>query len=181
MKKCNKCNEIKTIDYFSIDKSRKDGLRYTCKICESRYNKFYYQNNTNYYINHNSHYYNNNKEYFFNVNNKSYKERKQKDPIYKFIRSLRSNIGLTFKRSCKGLFPKTSKSTEILGCSFEFFVEYIQSQFTEGMTLKNHGEWHLDHKIPISSAKNEKDIIRLNHYTNFQPLWAKENLRKGAK
>ena len=78
-------------------------------------------------------------------------------------------------------FRKNSKTQEILGCTLDEFINHLQSQFTEGMTLKNHGEWHLDHKIPISSAKNEKDIIRLNHYTNFQPLWAKENLRKGDK
>lgn len=49
------------------------------------------------------------------------------------------------------------------------------------MTFENHGEWHLDHIIPLASAINEEDIIKLNHYTNFQPLWSKENLKKGSK
>jgi hypothetical protein len=49
------------------------------------------------------------------------------------------------------------------------------------MTLENHGEWHLDHIIPISSAETEEDIMLLNHYTNFQPLWWYDNLKKGAK
>jgi len=49
------------------------------------------------------------------------------------------------------------------------------------MSFKNHGEWHLDHIYPVSLAKSEEEIIKLNHYTNFQPLWAKENIRKGNR
>jgi hypothetical protein len=49
------------------------------------------------------------------------------------------------------------------------------------MTLENHGEWHLDHIIPLASATTEEEIIKLNHYTNFQPLWAEENLSKGDR
>lgn len=49
------------------------------------------------------------------------------------------------------------------------------------MTLDNYGEWHLDHIIPISSAKTEEEVIKLNHYTNFQPLWAEDNWNKGNK
>ena len=49
------------------------------------------------------------------------------------------------------------------------------------MNWDNAGKWHLDHIIPISSAKNEEDIIKLNHYTNFQPLWAIDNLTKGNR
>ena len=49
------------------------------------------------------------------------------------------------------------------------------------MSWENQGKWHLDHIIPISSAKTEEDVIRLNHYTNFQPLWAEDNFKKGKK
>jgi hypothetical protein len=49
------------------------------------------------------------------------------------------------------------------------------------MTLENYGEWHLDHIIPLATATTREDVVRLNHYTNFQPLWAKDNLSKGAK
>ncbi len=49
------------------------------------------------------------------------------------------------------------------------------------MTWENHGEWHIDHIIPISWGKTESEVIELNHYTNFQPLWAKDNLSKGNR
>ena len=73
------------------------------------------------------------------------------------------------------------KNNNILGCSFEEFKIYIEKKFQSGMTWQNHGEWHLDHVIPLASAKTKDEVIKLCHYTNYQPLWAKDNLKKGAK
>lgn len=81
----------------------------------------------------------------------------------------------------KNGYKKNSTSGKILGCAFEFFKIYIEGQFKDGMSWDNRSEWHLDHKIPISSAKTEDEILRLNHYTNFQPLWAADNIRKSDK
>jgi len=58
---------------------------------------------------------------------------------------------------------------------------YIEKQFTKGMSWKNHGEWHIDHIIPLSSAKTEKELYELCHYTNLQPLWKTDNLSKNNK
>lgn len=67
----------------------------------------------------------------------------------------------------------------------EEFIVYLKSLFIEGMTLENHGSckecWHIDHKIPISSAKTKEEIIKLNHYTNLQPMWSRENIKKEIK
>jgi hypothetical protein len=59
----------------------------------------------------------------------------------------------------------------------------MEKQFKNEMTWENYGfyGWHIDHIIPLSSAKNEEELYKLCHYTNLQPLWAKENLSKGAK
>jgi hypothetical protein len=121
---------------------------------------------------------------YFKINkdyNKNYfKNRSEKEPIFKFKRCVRTLIIMSFKRS-KNQFRKNTKTENILGCKIEDFKTYIQSKFTKGMTLENHGEWHLDHIIPLATAKTEEDIIRLNHYTNFQPLWAEDNIIKSDK
>lgn len=102
------------------------------------------------------------------------------DPFYKFKNSVKKLISHTFKNN---KLNKPSKTEEILGCTIHEFRCYIESKFEKGMTFKNHttNGWHLDHIIPISSAKNEDDVVRLNHYTNFQPLWAEDNLKKSNK
>jgi hypothetical protein len=61
------------------------------------------------------------------------------------------------------------------------FILHIESKLKNGMSLDNHGKWHLDHIIPLATAKTVEEIIKLNHYTNFQPLWAEENLSKVCK
>ena len=78
---------------------------------------------------------------------------------------------------------KSMKSSDILGCDWKTFKQHLESQFEEGMTWDNHGinGWHYDHIIPLSSAKTEEELYRLNHYTNLQPLWAEDNLRKSDK
>lgn len=112
---------------------------------------------------------------------KKYVERLEKDFIFKYSHNIRNLIRGSFKRGCKGVYKKGLKTENILGCSIDFFIEYISNKFKNGMTLENHGEWHLDHIIPIATAQSEDELIKLNHYTNFQPLWSKENLKKGSK
>jgi hypothetical protein len=97
------------------------------------------------------------------------------DPIFNFKKKLRKRIGEAFKN--KG-FSKTSKTREILGAEWKVIKEYFEKRFQEGMTWENHGEWHIDHILPISTATSPEDVIRLNHYTNLQPLWAEDNIKK---
>lgn len=78
-------------------------------------------------------------------------------------------------------YNKRSKTFKILGVTFDEFKIYIENLFREGMSWSNYGEWHLDHKVPISWAKTEEEVYKLNHYSNFQPLWASENTNKGNK
>ena len=120
-----------------------------------------------------------------NARQKAYvKARYNRDPLFRLIRIFRKAVNQGFKSV--GL-KKDVKSLDCLGCSWEEFQDHIQSQFYdraetgEKMTLKNHGlsGWHLDHIVPISSAKTKEDVIRLSHYTNFQPLWSEDNYEKG--
>ena len=70
---------------------------------------------------------------------------------------------------------------EIVGLDYEEFKTYISNKFTENMNWDNYGDWHLDHIIPLCEAKTEEEPFKLNHYTNLQPLWAEDNLKKNRK
>jgi hypothetical protein len=126
--------------------------------------------------------YEENKEKVIERSSKYERNRRLTDTLFKFKKNVRSLVRDSFKRGSID-FMKNTKTEEILGCSIKEFRDYIEYKFTEGMTFENHGlnGWHLDHIIPLFTAKTEEDVIRLNHYTNFQPLWAKDNLRKGSK
>ncbi len=69
-----------------------------------------------------------------------------------------------------------------MGCRIEELKQYLQSKFKEGMTWENRGlwGWHIDHIKPISSfnLSNREELLKAVHYTNLQPLWRQENLRK---
>jgi hypothetical protein len=71
---------------------------------------------------------------------------------------------------------------ELLGCNSEFFKEYLENNFLDGMTWENYGEWHIDHMKPCAAfdLTNEDDQRKCFHYTNLQPLWALDNIIKGA-
>ena len=122
-----------------------------------------------------------NKEYL----NEKERQRKLEAPLFKLTHNIRGLLYQSFKRACKGKYKKSDKTENILGCTVQEFIEYLQSLFIEGMNLENHGQceecWQIDHIIPISSAKTEEEIIELNYYTNLQPLWRNDNIRKGKK
>ena len=95
-------------------------------------------------------------------------KKRKEDPLFKLQKNIRSLILDKIKK--KG-YTKKSKTYQILGCTYEEFKEHLERQFTKGMTWENYGDWHLDHIYPVSLAENEEELIKLNHYTNFQPLW----------
>ena len=100
------------------------------------------------------------------------------DSLFKLTNNTRTLIKQSFRRNG---YSKNSKTFQILGCTFEEFKKHLENKFTEGMNWNNIGEWHLDHIYPVSLAKDEEELIKLNHYTNFQPLWAIDNIIKGNK
>lgn len=76
---------------------------------------------------------------------------------------------------------RSKRSEEIIGLSWQEFKIYLETKFQTGMNWDNYGQWHIDHVIPLCSANNSKELEKLFHYTNCQPLWAKDNMLKGAK
>jgi len=106
------------------------------------------------------------------------RDRRAVDPLYALMCRIRAGIGSAFRNN--GL-KKNCRTLEILGCTWPQFIAHIESQFWPGMTWDNRDRWHIDHRVPISTAKCEDDIIRLNHHTNLQPLWAVDNMAKSNR
>jgi hypothetical protein len=114
------------------------------------------------------------------------KKRKRMCQMQKYrndpIENISARIRARLREALRGKgYTKKSQTNEIIGCTWDFLKAHIENQFKEGMGWHNRNLWHLDHIIPIASAKTEDDIMRLNHYTNLRPLWAKENLQKSSK
>jgi hypothetical protein len=118
------------------------------------------------------------KESIREYDRKYHKVKMETDLLYKCKRMTRGVLSGAFRRM---MYTKKSRSYEILGCSWEFFKGYLEGQFAKGMTWDNKDEWHIDHIIPLATAKTEEDVIRLNHYSNLRPIWAEENLLKSDK
>jgi hypothetical protein len=75
-------------------------------------------------------------------------------------------------------YKKTTKIYQTLGCTQQELLQHIEKQFLKGMNWKNRNLWHIDHIIPMDSAKTLEDNYKLNHFTNLRPMWAKDNLSK---
>lgn len=110
------------------------------------------------------------------IRNKWYNEKRKNDPLFKLKQTIKKAIQQALKHYG---YSKKSKIQTILGCTFENLKKYIESKWEPWMNWGNHGKfkkgtfqygWDIDHIVPISSAKNRKDIEKLNHYTNLQPL-----------
>lgn len=179
----------------------------------SEYNKIYRLNHKEYFVFKNKEYYGKNKESIAEKKRKYYLENKEKilerkkkyyienrkklnkqsvarvnerkkhDSLFKLKCNIRGLIASTIR--LQG-YRKVSKTSEILGCSFEEFKKYLESRFEPWMDWDNYGNrngqpikpnvsWDIDHTIPISNASSEEEIIRLNHYTNLQPLCSYSN------
>jgi hypothetical protein len=186
---CSKCKEEKELCEFYNNKINLDGKRYECKVCSNKSSILYNQKNKEKVSGIKQKYVDNNKEKV----KKSKKEWFDKNPEYQNNWShIKSKTDIIFKlkknmRSRLGLFlnlkkiTKNNKTFNIIGCSPEFLKEYLETQFVNNMSWGNRNEWHIDHIIPLSSAKTEEEIYKLCHYTNLQPLWAEDNLRKSNK
>jgi hypothetical protein len=99
-------------------------------------------------------------------------------------RKMSSNIRRRLSQYLKlNVISKKNKTFDIVGCAPEFLKEHLERQFKDNMNWDNYGlyGWHIDHIIPLSSAKTEEEIYKLCHYTNLQPLWAEENIKKSNK
>jgi|SRR5882724_5922297 len=111
---------------------------------------------------------------------KIYNARKRAKPEVKICNGLRQRI----RKKIKNIQIRISLSKTI-GKKPRELKTYIESKWLPGMTWENHGlyGWHIDHIRPCSSfdLNDPEEIKKINHFTNLQPLWAKDNLSKSDK
>jgi hypothetical protein len=202
MKICSKCGVSKNIEKFYTNMS-------CCKQCKSNYHRERYKNNRKKFLQkyketyqenkdiilersrkyyhetkekqaqRKKKYYQNNKQKCINSHNEYCKNRRKNDSLYRLKFNYRSRVSRALK--AKGLHKKSQSTREMLGCSYEEFKKYLENKFIDGMSWENHGKWHVDHIIPLASAQNKEELEKLFHYTNTQPLWAKDNMKKSNK
>lgn len=188
MKICCKCKQTKDIVEFNKNTTKKDGRQNTCKICDKQYRqenieqrKQYNQKNAEKIAEQHKQYYKKNFEKILKYSKQYQRERKKSDLLFKFKYNVRTLVRRSFKRNKTKNFKKQTKTETLLGCTIPELRDHLAKQFQPGMTFENHGEWHVDHRIPLASAKTQEQIEKLCHYTNLQPLWALDNLRKQDK
>jgi transcription elongation factor Elf1 len=160
-KKCCTCKEWKPLTNYNKSKTHWDKLRNDCKDCLVSWRK-------------------RNRKQIQKTMTKYERERKKRDPAFKLVKTMRSRLlsALTRKNA-----KKNYRTMDLIGESPSFVMGYLEAKFTEGMTWENHGEWHIDHIKPCCSfdLTKEEEQIKCFHYSNLQPLWAEENLKKGGK
>jgi hypothetical protein len=202
---CSKCKKEKDVCEFGKDSSRTNGLSYLCKECLLEKTKKYRDRNREKVLQsykeyssknkeiikekrkirdgknyvkiseYRKKYFNENKLYFYELE----KNRRKNDVLFKITGNVRKRINTFLKINN---ISKKNKTFDIVGCSPEFLKEFLENKFTEGMSWDKMGkDIHIDHIIPLSSAKTEEEVYGLCHYTNLQPLWAYDNLSKGDK
>jgi hypothetical protein len=176
LRTCTKCKKDLPFDQFNKEKLGKHGLKPYCKACQSKYNRKYNRKKKN---------------DIANRKKKYLKENREKIRDYKYKR-YHSNLDFRIKCILRARINKVVKgesksdnTMSLVGCSVDELKIHLESQFQEGMSWDNYGieGWHVDHIKPCASfdMSDPEEQKKCFHYSNLQPLWAKDNLEKGDK
>ena len=203
-KVCKECLKIYNTKRYKqwkdrIDK-RNDIWKLLNKDYTDRYNKKYYQEHKERWIKYNKNSFENQKAYYlanrerllngyrlyYRINSEKIntyrRERYHSDIVFRLKANLRSRLVNVLKGK-----TKTGSAIRDLGCSVEELVSYLESKFQLGMSWENYGreenQWSIDHIQPLSSfnLEDREQFLKACHYTNLQPMWHKENIKKGQK
>lgn len=190
---CTNCSLLKDLSSFCNDKRGKYGKQACCKECKAEKHRVYYKSNKNRIISYIGEWKSKNREKVNISERKSYRKnrtsinskkniyyikRRKEDNFFNIKSKLRIRLYHILKD--KNLY-KRYHFFEYIGCDRNTLINHLENQFTDGMTWDNKGKWHIDHIIPLSSAKTEEELYKLCHYTNLQPLWGIDNIKKGSK
>lgn len=208
-KRCTKCGEVKKLSEFAKQTARIDGLRTACKECSNKESKKWRADNKDVIKKYNKKWKANNKERVNAalVRWRKKNPEKVKDSIKKWkknnpekVRELSKRNDKKRRGSPKGklcnrmssgirISLKYGKSgnhwEDLVGYTVDELKVHLEKLFISGMTWGNMEKWHIDHKVPISIFNYEKpehiDFKRCWALNNLQPMWATQNIIKGAK
>lgn len=168
MKLCRTCGIAQPLECFS---KKGVGRRSQCKSC----NKHYYDKNREKLVAWARNYYKENKATLLVKSSAYQKARKKVDPDFK----VRANFRARLHNALNGV-AKYQTTMELLGCSIAALRAHLQAQFTTNMSWDNCGKWHIDHIKPCAKFDLTKEAEQKAcfHYSNLQPLWAKDNMKK---
>lgn len=172
-KRCPKCENMKPVDGFAKNRARHDGLDSYCKLCNKLRQQARHAKNPR-------------SEYFaarrntdeYRQYSRNYKRNREKvDIAYRLRNRLRTRMYVAIQNQ-----QKKGSAVKDLGCSISELMSHIAKQFTGRMSWDNYGEWHIDHIIPLTvfDLTDRAQFLTACHYTNLQPLWGVENIRKGS-
>lgn len=201
-KTCTKCKEDKELGEFN---KHRTGLRSNCRECQSaaakahrianhaeylrkeqdrrdrlgenltEYNRLYRDQNRDAIRSSMRRWQEANRDKCSAASIKSQKKRLAVDPLFRAVKNLRTRMWSVLNGT-----SKHAPTLKLLGCTVEHFRFHLEQQFSDGMTWDNYGDWHLDHVQPCASfdQTDPEQQKQCWHYTNYQPLWAEDNLRK---
>lgn len=174
MREYKKNNSQKLRDYYVENQEQYKKYRESKKDLTKIYMKNYYSNN----LEKRKKYLEKTKDVRNIKRNIAGKKRRDEDLLFRIKTYLRNRLWFYLK---KNKYVKKTKTFDVIGCSPEELKIHLEKKFTNGMSWNNQGQWHIDHIIPLSSAKTEEELYKLCHFTNLQPMWALENIKKGSK
>jgi len=116
---------------------------------------------------------------YYRKNREKLKNKRRENFEMRFSNNLRARLRMSLKSQNT---QKNNKTMVYVGCTKKFLKIYLSSLFTDGMEWSNYGEWHIDHIKPLVkfNLKEEAEIYEAMNYTNLQPLWASDNLKKNS-
>jgi hypothetical protein len=203
LKICSKCKQEKDISLFNKAKKTKDGYDWWCRDCKKDFykdpinaekkaisDKKYYADNLDKVKLYKAQWARENKEGIKIRYKKWYNE--NRDSIYKKeVENRANNINKQLEHAMRtrlnlalrGIGAKADRTFILIGCNTDELKAMLAEKFTDGMTWDNYGlyGWHVDHIIPCYyfDLTKEEDQRKCFHYSNLQPLWATDNLKKG--
>lgn len=195
-KRCTKCQEefAATLEFFHKCSSRKDGLFSWCKNCSLEQKREYYNANKTEIKDKHKKRYNKNRDKILDQKREYQsrpevikQRRKTKNKYYhnKLKHDTCSRVRANLSGRIRDYINKSGSSVlDFIGCSIDDLKLHLEKQFVDGMNWENYGfyGWHVDHIRPccsfdLTDPEQQRECF---HYTNLQPLWSKDNLRKGG-